>query len=157
MRTAFESPWLPSKVMTMPCVFLARIVSPVLTVNDGLSTWNEYVVVCAKIFLNGIWVVPAALTVNGPCGFGGRQWPTNGKTYSPPMDEATDSVALKSPSLDGSNVTSTFTSLPLEAAEAAFTERSTRKSEESVCKRTFYQKIRFIENCNWEIVNVLLG
>ena len=132
MRTAFESPWLPSKATTILWTFFARIVSPVFAVKDGLSIWNVNEVVWEKMFLKGIWVEPPALMVNGPCGLGGKQWPIKGNTYSPPIVDMTTSVASKSPSLDGSNVTSTFTSLPLEAAEAAVTDRSTWKSGESV-------------------------
>ena len=53
------------------------------------------------------------LTVNGPCGFGGKHVPMSGIKQSPPIVEDRMRVARISPKLDGSNKISNETSRPL--------------------------------------------
>lgn len=87
-------------------------IEPAKKMGKDLRTWNENTVVVGNTFLNGTETDDFALTVNGPCGRGGAQFPINGNMYSPPTEDETVKVALESPKTTGSKCTSNTTSVP---------------------------------------------
>lgn len=83
-----------------------------------------------KTFLNEMLVLELAFTLNGPCGFGGRQAPNSGMLYSPPCADDKFKIARLSDRVDGSNEISKDTSIPLGVwLGAAGILLSTLKSE----------------------------
>ena len=125
----------PSNPTTILYSFLCLMFSLCLVRwNAGLSTWNKNSVCWWNIFLNGIVVVEPAFTIYGPWGLGGIHVPNSGKMYSPPCGDEMVSRARCSPSFEGSNVTSSATSVPPCDPGAAATVFSVWKSLLSTCK-----------------------
>ena len=97
----------------------------------------------AKTFLNDTCAEPPPLMATGPCGLGGSAMPRSATTYSPPSALDAVSVEVTSPSLLGSNVTSTATSAPCEpSAAGATTLASTSNSAAPSARLSLYVSCR---------------
>lgn len=117
----------------MVVLLLARSISGALTVKAGCFTayWNA--VAFGKTFLKEMEVEPPAGMRKGPWASGGSARPMSGMRYCPPNAELSCSVALASPSWQGSKVTSTLRSEPPAPAGAALMDFAVWKSAQSVC------------------------
>ncbi len=76
--TTVVSTCFASYVTSILYIFLALSMSPVFTINAGLSTLKVKRVLCVKMFLKAMVTLEPGLTLNGPCGLGTRQWPYRG-------------------------------------------------------------------------------